>query len=172
MVNLKLHIFKGEKREINWFESKDMVKFIEPLRIPIKYYDSDMPRIEKIKAGNWIDLRAAEDISLKQFEFKLIPLGIAMELPLGWEANVVPRSSTYKNFGVIQTNSMGVIDQVYCGDNDQWFMPVIALRDTEIKKYDRICQMRINSVMPKVVFNEVEKLNSTNRGGHGSSGVK
>lgn len=170
--NYKVTFFKDEKRETKWFEENDIVKFIEPLKIQIKYFDPNMPKIEKVKTGDWIDLRAAEDITLKQFEFKLIPLGVAMKLPRNYEANIVPRSSTYKNFGIIQTNSFGVVDRVYCGNSDEWFMPVIALRDTEIKKYDRICQMRINSVMPKVVFNEVEKLSSTNRGGHGSSGVK
>ena len=112
--------------------------------IRIKYFTD---KIEKLTytdgTSDWIDLRAAEDVSLKKGEFALIPLGIAMELPQGYEAHVVPRSSTFKNFGVIQTNHMGVIDESYCGDNDQWFMPVLAIRDTEIHVNDRICQFRI-----------------------------
>jgi dUTP pyrophosphatase len=152
------------------FKFWQVSKFRKPLEIKIKYFDETLPKIEAIKIGAWIDLRCAEDIVMKQFEFKLIPLGIAMELPKGWEANVVPRSSTYKNFGIIQTNHFAVIDPSYCGDGDKWFMPVIALRDTEIKKGDRICQFRINRVMPKVKFIEVEELNNENRGGIGSTG--
>lgn len=141
-------------------------------KIKIKYFDNELPKIEKIKVGNWIDLRAAEDVELKQFEFKLIPLGVAMELPKGYEANIVPRSSTFKNFGILQTNSYGVVDESYCGDNDQWFFPALAMRDTVIKKGDRICQFRINRVMGEVEFIEVENLGNEDRGGHGSTGVK
>ena len=95
--------------------------------IRIKYFTDKIEKLTYIDGkSDWIDLRAAEDVSLKKGEFALIPLGIAMELPQGYEAHVVPRSSTFKNFGVIQTNHMGVIDESYCGDNDQWFMPVYA----------------------------------------------
>lgn len=104
------------------------------LKIKIKYSDDTQTRISKIEQGDWIDLRAAEDITIKKGEFKLIPLGVAMELPEGYEAHVVPRSSTYKHFGIIQTNSMGVIDESYKGDNDFWFFPAFALRDTDISK--------------------------------------
>ncbi|MBP3311330.1 MAG: deoxyuridine 5'-triphosphate nucleotidohydrolase, partial [Butyricicoccus sp.] len=104
--------------------------------------------------------------------FKLIPLGVAMELPKGYEAHVVPRSSTFKNFGILQTNSMGVIDESYCGDGDQWFMPAYAVRDTVIHKNDRICQFRIMEHQPAVSFCEVEALTGADRGGHGSTGVK
>ena len=107
--------------------------------IRIKYFTDKIEKLTYIDGkSDWIDLRAAEDVSLKKGEFALIPLGIAMELPQGYEAHVVPRSSTFKNFGVIQTNHMGVIDESYCGDNDQWFMPVLAIRDTEIHVNDRI----------------------------------
>lgn len=139
--------------------------------VKIKYF-SDIEKIKKIETGDWIDLRSAETITLKQFEFKLIPLGIAVELPHGYEAHVVPRSSTFKNFGVLQTNHMGVIDESYCGDKDQWFMPVIAMRDTTINKNDRICQFRIIEKMLPIEFLEVETLSTNNRGGHGSTGVK
>ncbi len=142
-------------------------------KIKIKYFTE---RIEKLAyiggKSDWIDLRAAEDIEMKAGEFKLIPLGIAMELPQGYEAHVVPRSSTYKNFGIIQTNHMGVIDETYCGDNDQWFFPAYALRDTQIHTGDRICQFRIMEHQPVIQFEEVESLDHEDRGGIGSTGRK
>lgn len=139
--------------------------------IKIKYFTDKIEKLAYIGGkSDWVDLRSAEDVTLKKGEFKLIPLGIAMELPKGYEAHVVPRSSTYKNFGVIQTNHMGVIDETYCGDNDQWFMPVIAMRDTEIHVNDRICQFRIMEHQPELVFEETEVLGHADRGGHGSTG--
>ena len=120
--------------------------------------------------SDWIDLRAAEDVSLKQGEFRLIPLGVAMKLPTGYEAHIVPRSSTFKNFGIIQTNHQGVVDGSYCGDNDQWFMPVYAVRDTQIALNDRICQFRIVENQPKILFKEVSSLSGADRGGFGSTG--
>lgn len=139
------------------------------LSIKIKYF-TDIEPVAKIQNGDWVDLRAAEDVSLKQFEFKPIPLGVAMQLPDGYEAEVKPRSSTFKNYGIIQTNSVACIDNSYSGDNDQWFMPALAMRDTEIKKGDRICQFRIVERMPKVKFITVETLNNPDRGGFGSTG--
>ena len=122
--------------------------------IKIKYFTD---RIEKLMyidgKSDWIDLRAAEDVELKAGEFRLIPLGVAMQLPIGYEAHVVPRSSTFKNFGIIQTNHQGVIDCSYNGDNDQWFMPVYAVRDTQIHVNDRICQFRIMENQPKIPGN-------------------
>lgn len=111
--------------------------------IRIKYFDNEIDKITKIDKGDWIDLRAAETVELKKGEFKLIPLGIGMILPEGYEAHVVPRSSTYKNFKVIQTNHCGIIDESYCGNDDQWMFPAYALEDTIIKKNERICQFRI-----------------------------
>ena len=99
-----------------------------------------------------------------------MPLGVAMELPKGYEAHVVPRSSTYKNFGIIQTNHMGVIDESYCGDNDQWFFPAYALRDTKISRGDRICQFRIMEHQPAILFEETDSLDHEDRGGIGSTG--
>ena len=119
-----------------------------------------------------MDLRAARDVELKAGEFALIPLGVAMELPKGYEAHVVPRSSTFKNFGVIQTNHMGVIDETYCGDNDQWFFPAYALRDTVIHVNDRICQFRIMEHQPSFSFEETDCLGNQDRRGHGSTGTK
>lgn len=139
--------------------------------IKIKYFTDKIEKLTYIDGkSDWIDLRAAEDVVLKKGEFKLIPLGVAMELPKGYEAHVVPRSSTFKNFGIIQTNHQGVIDCSYCGDNDQWFMPVYAVRDTQIHVNDRICQFRIMENQPKIMFDEVEALENTDRGGHGSTG--
>lgn len=139
--------------------------------IKIKYFTDKIEKLAYIGGkSDWVDLRSAEDVTLKKGEFKLIPLGIAMELPKGYEAHVVPRSSTYKNFGVIQTNHMGVIDETYCGDNDQWFMPVLAMRDTRIHVNDRICQFRIMEHQPELIFEETEVLGHADRGGHGSTG--
>ena len=110
-------------------------------------------------------------MELKTGEFKLIPLGVGMKLPEGYEAHVVPRSSTFKNFGIIQTNHMGVIDNTYCGDNDQWYMPVYAVRDTKININDRICQFRIMENQPKITFTQTDRLDETDRGGFGSTGM-
>ena len=152
--------------------------------IKIKYTDSDLIRLEKIQKGCWIDLRAAEDVTLEKGDSKLINLGIAMELPVGYEAILVPRSSTFKNYGIIQTNGEGVIDGFstdengkiiqgtgYCGDNDVWKMPVYATRYTVIHKNDRICQFRIQKKQPDIEFIEVDHLGNDNRGGFGSTGV-
>lgn len=141
------------------------------MELKIKYFTDKIDKLCYIDGkSDWIDLRAAEDVVLKKGEWKLIPLGVAIELPEGYEAHVVPRSSTYKNFGVIQTNSMGVIDASYCGDNDQWFWPALAMRDTEIHVNDRICQFRIMENQPHIDFVEVEHLAGTDRGGFGSTG--
>lgn len=149
------------------------------MKIEIKYFSDKVKRLQKIAKGNWVDLRAAEDVCLKKDEFKMVPLGVAMKLPKGYEAHVVPRSSLYKNFGLIQTNHFGVIDGPdlqsgsggYCGDNDQWFMPVYAMRDTEIHLNDRICQFRIMEQQPTLEFEEVEMLGGEDRGGFGSTGI-
>lgn len=141
--------------------------------IKIKYFTEDIDKLTYVDGkSDWIDLRASETVELKKGEFKLIPLGVAMELPNGYEAHLVPRSSTFKNYGIIQTNHMGVIDATYCGNNDQWFMPVYAVRDTEIHINDRICQFRIVENQPNLYFNEVKYLNGVNRGGFGSTGIK
>lgn len=139
--------------------------------VKIKYFTDKIEKLRYIDGkSDWIDLRAAEDVVMKAGEWKLIPLGVAMQLPEGYEAHVVPRSSTYKNFGLVQTNSMGVIDASYCGDNDQWFVPMYAVRDTEIHVNDRICQFRIMENQPTINFFEVESLDGADRGGFGSTG--
>lgn len=141
------------------------------LEIKIKYFCKDIEKLRFIDGkSDWIDLRAAKDISLKAGEFALIPLGVGMKLPKGYEAHIVPRSSSFKNFGIIQTNSMGVIDESYCGDEDEWKFPAYAVRDTNIKVNDRICQFRIMEHQPNFTFVESEKLEDINRGGFGSTG--
>ena len=141
--------------------------------IKIQYLNDDITRLEYIDGkSDWIDLRAAEEVELKAGEFKLIHLGVAMQLPEGYEAHIVPRSSTFKKWGIIQTNHCGIVDNTYCGPNDWWRMPVFALRDTKIEVNDRICQFRIQKNQPTLVFNEVEEMEADNRGGFGSTGTK
>ena len=141
--------------------------------IKIKYLNDDITRLEYIDGkSDWIGLRAAEEVELKAGEFKLIHLGVAMQLPEGYEAHIVPRSSTFKKWGIIQTNHCGIVDNTYCGPNDWWCMPVFALRDTKIEVNDRICQFRIQKNQPTLVFNEVEEMEADNRGGFGSTGTK
>lgn len=144
---------------------------MEKETIRIKYHSDEIERLTYIDGkSDWIDLRAAEHVTLKQGEFKLIRLGVSMQLPKGYEAVIVPRSSTYKNFGIIQTNHMGVVDETYCGDNDVWMMPALAMRDTEINVNDRICQFRIQKHQPVISFEEVDSLGNADRGGIGSTG--
>ena len=139
--------------------------------INIKYLTDSIDKLTYIDGkSDWIDLRAAETVDMDPMEFKLIPLGVAMQLPAGYEAHVIPRSSTFKNFGIIQANSMGLIDESYCGDNDQWYFPAIALRKTTIRTNDRICQFRIMKHQPQIEFREVDNLNNESRGGIGSTG--
>lgn len=141
--------------------------------IKIKYFSDDIERLRYIDGkSDWIDLRASERVVFKAGEYKLIPLGVAMELPKGYEAHVVPRSSTFKNFGLLQTNSCGVIDGSYCGDNDMWHVPMYATRDVTVEKNDRICQFRIEKNQPKIVFEECAALGNENRGGFGSTGKR
>ena len=140
------------------------------LEIKIKYF-TDIQPIEKIEKGDFIDLRSAEDVDLDAGDFAIIKLGVGMKLPEGYEAHIVPRSSTYKKWGIIQTNSVGIVDNSYSGDNDQWMMPVLAMRDTHISKNDRICQFRIVEKQPDVEFTVVEKLDDASRGGFGTTGA-
>ena len=139
------------------------------MNIKVKYH-ADIYPIEKTDKGDWIDLRVAEDVEMKKGEYKLIPLGVSMKLPYGYEAVVVPRSSTFKHWGILQTNHMGVIDNSYCGDDDEWMFPALATRDVLIEKNSRICQFRIQQNMSDVNFETVDRLYDTNRNGVGSSG--
>lgn len=142
------------------------------MNIKIKYHNKGIEKMTQIPNGDWIDLRAAETVAMKAGEFKLISLGVSMKLPDGYEAHVVPRSSTFKKWGVLQTNSMGVIDNSYCGENDIWRFPALAMRDTVIEEGDRICQFRIVKKMEPVEFVEVEHMDDADRGGFGSTGTK
>ncbi len=139
--------------------------------IKVKYHDNEIPRLKKLVQGDLIDLCAAETVELKAGEYKLISLGVSMKLPYGWKANVYPRSSTFKNWGVLQYNSVGQIDNSYSGTNDIWKYPVYATRDTVIHKGERICQFEIVPVMPDIFIEEVDALDDTDRGGFGSTGV-
>ena len=133
-------------------------------------YVRDIQKIERFNVGDWIDLRAAEEVSIKGGQFKLIPLGVAMELPHGYEALVAPRSSTFKNCGILLANSIGIIDESYKGDNDEWHFPAYAVRDTTIHKNERICQFRIIKHQPLIHLKEVDRLGNEDRGGIGSTG--
>ena len=140
------------------------------LEIKIKFHDDELIKPEKISKGDLIDLRAAEDVEMKAGDFKLISLGVSMKLPDGWKAQMYPRSSTFKNFGIIQANSVGQIDNSYSGTNDIWKFPAIALRDTVIHKNDRICQFEIVPIQPPIRFTELQVLDDEDRGGIGSTG--
>ena len=131
-------------------------------------------KIEKLRyidgRSDWIDLRAAEDVVFRKGDYRLVPLGVAIELPKGYEAHVVPRSSTFRTFGLIQANSFGIVDESYCGNEDQWFVPMYATRDTEVHANDRICQFRIMEHQPQIIFEETDRLDGENRGGFGTTG--
>lgn len=142
------------------------------VNIKIKYHNPYFEKIKAIPNGDWIDLRSAERVEMKAGEFRIISLGVSMKLPEGYEAHVVPRSSTFKKWGILQTNSMGIIDNSYCGENDIWGFPALAMRDTVIDTGDRICQFRIVEKMAAVNFEAVEHMEDMNRGGFGSTGVK
>lgn len=154
--------------EVNKLQKKPVDNKI----IKIKYFDQEIEQIQKITKGDWIDLRSAERVELKAGEYYLIPLGVGMILPYGYEAHVLPRSSTPSKFGIILANSMGVIDNSYSGDADEWKFPAVAIRDTVIEKGDRIAQFRIVKNQPVIEFEVVDHLNEISRGGIGSTGVK
>ena len=142
------------------------------MKIQIKYHNKNIPKIQKIEQGDLIDLYAAETVELKAGEFKLISLGVSMKLPWGYKAQIYPRSSTYKNWGITQPNSIGQIDSSYCGSNDIWKYPALAHRDTIIHEGDRICQFELVKVMQGVEIEEVDKLDDADRGGFGSTGTR
>jgi len=141
------------------------------MQIKIKYLSKEIERLQKIDKGDWVDLRSAENVLMKAGEYRLISLGVAMQLPQEYEAHIVPRSSTLKNFGIMQANHFGVVDNSYCGDGDEWKMLAYAVRDTEIHINDRVCQFRIQKKQPEIEFEEVETLGNKDRGGIGSTGI-
>ena len=140
------------------------------MELIIKYHNKNIDKIKKTEKGDWIDLRAAETVELKKGDFKLISLGVSIKLPKGYEAHIAPRSSTFKNYGNLQVNSVGVVDESYCGEDDIWKMPVYATRDTVINENERICQFRIMQKMPELEIVETEVLEGESRGGFGSTG--
>ncbi|MBP3648449.1 MAG: dUTP diphosphatase [Clostridia bacterium] len=143
------------------------------MNIKVKYHVPDLPPLCAIDGkSDWIDLRAAERVEMKAGEFRIISLGISMQLPEGYEAHIAPRSSTFIKYGILQTNSVGVVDNSYCGDNDIWGMPALAMRDTVIEKGERICQFRLMRKMESISFTPVEHLSETDRGGFGSTGSR
>ncbi len=143
------------------------------MELRVKYFSDRIEPLCYIAGkSDWIDLRAAEETEFKKGEYKLIPLGVAIGLPEGYEAHVVPRSSTFKNFGLLQVNSCGIIDESYSGDNDQWFVPMLATRDTVVHVNDRICQFRLFRHQEELEFIRVERLEGPDRGGFGSTGVQ
>ena len=142
------------------------------LEIQVKYFVDDLEPLCYVDGkSDWIDLRAAQEVKLRAGEFRLIPLGVAMALPEGWEAHIAPRSSTFRRYGILQANSMGVVDCSFRGDGDQWHMPVYATRDVTIEKNARICQFRVMENQPRLAFTRVEHLDGPDRGGFGSTGT-
>lgn len=142
-------------------------------KIEILYHSDKIDKLQYIDGkSDWIDLRSAERVELKQGEFKLISLGISMKLPDGYEAHIAPRSSSFKRWGIIQTNGVGIIDNSYSSSEDVYMMPVYATRDTVIEVNDRICQFRIMKNQPTINFVEVDSLEGKTRGGFGSTGAK
>ena len=135
-------------------------------------YLKDIEELKKTNKGDWIDLRAAEDVTMAAGEYKVIPLGVAIQLPEGYEAIMAPRSSTFKHWGIIPVNAIGVIDNSFCGDNDEWGFLALATRDTVIRKNERICQFRVLLNQPEIEFNVVESLENKDRGGIGSTGKR
>ena len=136
------------------------------MKVKINTHGGPLP----VKHGEWVNLYAGEDISMKKDEFRIISLGVSMELPEGYYAQIVPRSSTCKNYGIFMANSIGIIENNYCGDDDIWGFPAVAIRDTEIKKGTRICQFRLVKQEVVVEFEQVDHLGKANRGGFGSTG--
>lgn len=149
--------------------------FGEPIKkVKVRYHFEKYPNMVKIKQldqGDYIDLAVAEDISLKAGEFKYISLGVSMKAPSGYLIKVYPRSSTFKNYGILLANSVGIIDESYCGDNDIIHFPAYATRDVEIKAGERIAQFTIEKKQ-NIIIEEVEKLDGPDRGGLGSTGKR
>lgn len=133
--------------------------------------DNEACKPYKAKGGDWYDLAARRDVILTKGHYHLVPLGVSIELPTGYEALVIPRSSTFKRSGALQANSVGLIDEAYRGDNDEWCLPVYATRDAVINKGERVCQFRIIKHQPELTFECVDELGNADRDGFGSTGV-
>ena len=166
------NILEREGQLINLVRAAVQYNDPDKLEIKIKYFEPGLDRVEKIAVGDWIDLRAADTVTLAPGEYRLLRLGVGMILPDGYEAHVLPRSSTANKFGIILANSMGVIDNSYSGDNDEWMFPAVAIRETTIHKGDRIAQFRVVKNQPRICFEFVDQLNEVSRGGIGSTGER
>lgn len=143
------------------------------MEIKIKYL-REIPELKYVggeQKSNWIDLYCGQDVRLVKGELRAIPLGVAMQLPEGYEAIVAPRSSTFKNYKILMANSIGIIDESYCGNRDEWLFPAYATEDTFIPARTRIAQFRIIEYQPTIDFNTVDKLENAERGGYGSTGT-
>ncbi len=148
---------------------------METEKIRVHYHSDQIKKLTRNEGkGDWIDLRAAEDVVMRAGEFRMISFGISLCLPDGYEAIVAPRSSTFRNFGILQVNSIGVIDESYGkhSTEDVWMYPVLAVRDTEIHVNDRIAQFRILKHQPRIEFEEIGEMEGEARGGFGSSGIQ
>lgn len=165
---------------VDWPQDEDSIDKIVDAAMRISKHEIEevkvrylpgAPHIEQVGWGSWIDLYTYEDVTLKAGQREYISMGVAMQLPQGYEAILAPRSSTFKRYGLLQSNSIGVIDSTYNGDDDIWCMPVVATRDIYIPKGTRICQFRIQKEQPKIHFVTVSSLGNENRNGFGSSGV-
>ena len=142
------------------------------MKVFIKYFTDGLTPIEKVTKGDWIDLRAAEDKEMKAGDWGFLRLGVGMILPEGYEAHIAPRSSTFKNYGILVPTSPGIVDNSFCGEEDEWRLPILAMRDTVIRKNDRVCQFRIVEKQPEFEFEVVEHLKDESRGGFGSTGTR
>lgn len=160
-----------------------MCKCNKKLELKVKYIDEKLTKMEKIDKGDLVDLRASrifvngEERSFPcEYKFGdtvFVRLGFAMKMPEGYKANVYPRSGTFKNYGLLLTNSVGQIDNSYCGNDDEWCGMFYATRDGAMEHNDRILQFEVvPQAMNNVAFNFVEELEETNRGGYSSTGIK
>lgn len=171
LLNINNEVKKRVEEVFSHQAAADLAEIYRNIKkIRIKYLVSDIEPVKTISQGDWIDLRAAEDIHIEKGEYRMIPLGVAMELPMGYEAIVAPRSSTFEHYGILMANSIGVIDESYCGDNDEWHFPAYATKAAFIRKNDRICQFRILRHQKPVIFETVTELGNGDRGGFGSTG--
>lgn len=149
----------------------DLDRGREIVAVSIRYLAPDLPPLQYVDGkSDWIDLYTAETVHMNAGDFALIPLGVAMKLPKGYEAVIAPRSSTFRKYGILQANSIGVVDETYCGDGDEWKFAAFATEDVEIEKGTRLCQFRLFRHQPQIHFCSVESLGSENRGGFGSTG--
>lgn len=162
----------SDSSKFNWQWDASQLDFSSGnLEIKIKYHVEGLERVKKIKGGDWLDLRSSQDYELSSNNFYMIDLGVSIKIPEGYEAHLAPRSSTFKNYGIVQSNSFGIIDQNFSGEDDCWMLPVFCLRSSKINKNDRICQFRIIEKMPEVDIIEVDYMEDESRGGFGSTGV-